>query len=122
MSIGIVSYGDFVIGVFYVAYQRLKPLYKNRLVIPSLIPSVRHDFVNTYHKKIINYTRIFMELGINSNTSSNTTYKPISADKDEILANHRSFITSLNIPSGKEYEDLPYLYSIPKLHKTPYKE
>jgi hypothetical protein len=28
----------------------------------------------------------------------------------------------LNIPSGKESEDLPYLYWIPKLHKTPYKE
>jgi hypothetical protein len=42
--------------------------------------------------------------------------------KDEILANHRSFMTSLNIPCGKESEDLPYLYWIPKLHKTPYKE
>jgi hypothetical protein len=55
-------------------------------------------------------------------TSSNTTYKPTSFDKDEILANHRKFMTSLNIPSGKESEDLPYLYWIPKLHKTPYKE
>jgi hypothetical protein len=25
-------------------------------------------------------------------------------------------------PSGKESENLPYLYWIPKLHKTPYKE
>jgi hypothetical protein len=62
------------------------------------------------------------ELGINSNTSSNTTYKPTSFDKDEILPNHRSFMTSLNIPSGKESGDLPYLYWIPKLHKTPYKQ
>ena len=31
-------------------------------------------------------------------------------------------MTFLNIPSGKESEDLPYLYWIPKLHKTPYKE
>jgi hypothetical protein len=46
-----------------------------------------------------------MELGINNNTSSNTTYKPTSFDKDEILANHRSFITSLNIPFGKEFEE-----------------
>ena len=61
-------------------------------------------------------------MGINNNTSSNTTYKPTSFDKDEILANHRSFMTSLNIPSGKESEDLPYLYWIPKLHKSPYKE
>jgi hypothetical protein len=62
------------------------------------------------------------ELGIHSNTSSNTTYKPTSFDKDEILANHRSFMTSLNIPYGKESEDLPYLYWMPKLHKTPCKE
>jgi hypothetical protein len=65
---------------------------------------------------------LIKELGINSNTSSNTTYKPTSFDKDEILANHRSFMTSLSIPSGKNSEDLPYLYWIPKLHKTPYKK
>ena len=65
---------------------------------------------------------LIKELGINSNTASNTTYKPTSFDKDEILANHRSFMTSLNIPSGKESEVLPYLYWIPKLHKTPCKE
>jgi hypothetical protein len=64
----------------------------------------------------------FKELGINSNTSSNTTYNPTSFDKDEILANHRSCMTSLNIPSGKESEGLPYLYWIPNLHKTPYKK
>jgi hypothetical protein len=34
----------------------------------------------------------------------------------------RSLKASLNIPSGKESEDLPYLYWIPKLHKTPHKE
>ena len=31
-------------------------------------------------------------------------------------------MTSLNIASDKESEDLPYLYWIPKLNKTPYKE
>jgi hypothetical protein len=31
-------------------------------------------------------------------------------------------MTSLNIPSGKESDDLPYLYWISKLHKTPCKE
>jgi hypothetical protein len=40
----------------------------------------------------------------------------------EILADHISFMTSLNIPSGKESEDLPYLYWIPKLHKALCKE
>jgi hypothetical protein len=54
--------------------------------------------------------------------SDRTGASSTSVNKDEILANHRSFMTFLNIPSGKESEDLPYLYWIPKLHKTPYKE
>jgi hypothetical protein len=69
-----------------------------------------------------NYECLIKELGIDHNTSGNTTYKPTSFDKDEILANHRSFVTSLSIPSGKESEDVPYLYWITKHHKTPYKE
>ena len=48
--------------------------------------------------------------------------KKKNVHKDEILANHRSFMSSLNIPSGKESEDLSYLYWVPKLHTTPYKE
>ena len=44
---------------------------------------------------------LIKELGMNSNTSSNTTYKPTSFDKDEILANQRSCMTSLNIPLVK---------------------
>ena len=68
------------------------------------------------------YECLIKELGINNNTFGNITYKPTSFDKDEILANHRSFMTSLHIPYGKESEDLPYLYWMPKLHKTPYKE
>jgi hypothetical protein len=50
---------------------------------------------NGWLDKSISETQI-KEIGINSNTSSNTTYKPTSFDKDEILANHRSFMTSLN--------------------------
>ena len=72
--------------------------------------------------KLYDFECLIKELGINNNISGNTTYKPTSFDKDEILANHRSFMTSLSIPSDKESEDLPYLYWIPILHKTPYKE
>jgi hypothetical protein len=59
------------------------------------------------------YECLIKELCINNNNSGNTTYKPTSFDKDEILDTHRSVMTSLNIPSGKESEDLPYLYWIP---------
>jgi hypothetical protein len=58
------------------------------------------------------YECLIKELDINNNTSGNTTYKPTSIDKDEI---HTSFMTSLNMSSGKESEDLPYLYWICKL-------
>jgi hypothetical protein len=37
---------------------------------------------------------LITELGIDSTISSNTTYKPTSLDKDEILATHRPFTTS----------------------------
>jgi hypothetical protein len=77
--------------------------------------------ISLYHQLLFLIFRTYFKANIrhNNNTSGNTTYKPSSFDKDEILANHRSFMTSLNIPSGKESEDLPYLYWIPKLHKTP---
>ena len=39
-----------------------------------------------------------------------------------VISNHPLCGLPLNIASGKQSEDLPYLYWIPKLHKTPYKE
>jgi hypothetical protein len=42
--------------------------------------------------------------------------------RHNFLLRSMSFMTSLRILSGKESEDIPYLYWIPKLHKTPYKE
>jgi hypothetical protein len=86
------------------------------------VPADKASNIIVFVCKSYYYECLIKELGIINNTSGNTTYKPTSFDKDEILANHRSFMTSLNIPSGKESEDLPYLYWIPKLHKTPYKE
>ena len=100
------------------AVKCLSSLHDKYVIVPADKASNNIVFVcKSYY-----FECLIKELGINSNTSSNTTYKPTSFDKDEILANHRSFMTSLNIPSGKESEDLPYLYWIPKLHKTPYKE
>ena len=100
------------------AVKCLSSLHDKYFIVPADKASNNIVFVcKSYYFKCL-----IKELGINNNTSSNTTYKPTSFDKDEILANHRSFMTSLNIHSGKESEDLPYLYWIPKLHKTPYKE
>ena len=90
------------------AVKCLSSLHDKYVIVPADKASNNIVFVcKSYY-----YECLIKELGINSNTSSNTTYKPTSFDKDEILANHRSFMTSLNIPSGKESEDLPYLYWI----------
>ena len=40
-----------------------------------------------------------------------------SFDKNEILNNHKSFMSSLNIET--KCKDIPYLYWIPKLYKNP---
>jgi hypothetical protein len=100
------------------AVKCLSSLHDNYVIVPEDKASSNIVFVcKSYYVECL-----IKELAINSNTSSNTTYKPTSFDKDEILVNHRSFMTSLNIPCGKESENLPCLYWIPKLHKTPYKE
>ena len=49
------------------------------------------------------------------------TYWNTSYDKEEHLADHNSFISSLNILSNKEHDDFSRLYRIPKLYKHPYK-
>ena len=68
------------------------------------------------------YNCILNELGINS-TFGNRTYTPTALSKDEILQNHASVLNTFDIPvNGTEEYELPYLYWIPKLHKTPYKQ
>ena len=39
----------------------------------------------------------------------------------KVLTNHKSFMTNFNIRTKDDQNDLPSLYWIPKLHKTPYK-
>jgi hypothetical protein len=69
-----------------------------------------------YHQCIIN------ELGINS-TIDNRTYSLTTFSKDEILQDHAPVLNTLNIPGHVDDDsELPYLYWIPKLHKTPYKQ
>ena len=69
-----------------------------------------------YHQCIIN------ELGINS-TIDNRTYTLTTFSKDEIFENHASVSNTLNIPGHVDDDsELPYLYWIPKLHKTLYKQ
>ena len=49
------------------------------------------------------------------------TYWNTSYDKEEHLADHKSFISSLNIQFTTQHGDFSSLYWIPKLHKNPSK-
>jgi hypothetical protein len=48
------------------------------------------------------------------------TYWNTSYDKEEHLADHKSFMSSLNILFNKEHDDFSRLYWIPKFHNNPY--
>ena len=90
----------------------LSSLHDNYFIVPADKASNNIVFVcKSYY-----FGCLIKQLGINSNTSSNNTYKPTSFDKDEILANHRSFMTSLNIRLVKSLRIYPiyigYLNSI----------
>jgi hypothetical protein len=68
------------------------------------------------------YQCIINELGINS-TIGIRTFTLTTFSKDEILQNQASVLNTLNIPGCVDDDsELPYLYWIPKLHKTAYKQ
>ena len=95
----------------------LSSLHDKYVVVPADKASNNIVFVcKSYY-----YECLVKELGITEH-SGNPTYKDISFDKDEILANHKSFMASINITLNTKSEDLPCLYWIPKLHKIPYKQ
>ena len=56
------------------------------------------------------------ELGISKN--SGKTYKNTNFDKKDSLANHKSFMSSLNIPINEENCELSTLYWIPTFQKN----
>ena len=98
------------------ARKCLSSLHEKYVIVPADKASNNIIFVCKAHY----LNCIIKEFGIDSNTPGNATYKRTTFDKDEILNNHRSFMSSLKIDT--KCEDLPYLYWIPKLHKNPYKE
>jgi hypothetical protein len=49
----------------------------------------------------------YEELGISGN--SGKSYKNTNFDKEDILANHKSFMSSLNIPINEKYCELTNL-------------
>ena len=62
----------------------------------------------------------YEEIDISKN--SGKPYKNTNIDKENILANHTSFMSSLNIPINEESCELSTLYWIPKFQKNQYLE
>ena len=60
----------------------------------------------------------YEELDISKN--SGKPYKNTNFDKEDIMANHKSFMSSLNIPINEENCELSTLYWIPKFQKNQY--
>ena len=57
-----------------------------------------------------------------NNHSNNPTYTATTFSESEVLDNHASVLSSFGIKPNSDTAELPYLYWIPKLHKTPYKQ
>ena len=95
----------------------LSSLHDKYVVVPADKASNNIVFVCKKHY----YDCLIQELSVDSD-AGNPTYKNITMDKDEILANHQSFMASLNIPVTEKSNELPSLYWTPKLHKCPYKQ
>ena len=69
------------------------------------------------------YIRTLMEeLGINSGTNLNSTYINQANTVDELIQTHATTLADVfNIKLQQKEKNLPQIYWIPKLHKTPYK-
>ena len=96
------------------AMKCLTELHDKYVVVPADKAANNFVFVcKTYY-----YQCLINELGI---TKTDATYRQCTFNIDEIMANHRSFLSEYNIKIKEDQNDLPSLYWIPKLHKTPYK-
>ena len=97
--------------------NNLADLHKHYVIVPAAKASNNVVFVC----KAYYFGCLKKELDLDVSIT-NSTYQRTNFLKDEILANHRSVLSSFNIDTVGKDPDLPLLYWIPKLHKDPYKQ
>ena len=97
--------------------NNLADLHKHYVIVPADKASNNVVFVC----KAYCFSCLKRELDLDVSIT-NSTYQRTNFSKDEILANHRSVLSSFNIDTVGKDPDLPLLYWIPKLHKDPYKQ
>ena len=96
--------------------RELSRLHENFVIVPADKASNNYTFVCKRH-----YVSILSEeLGLNS-LPGNPTYNLTDLSASEVLDNHKSVLTSFGIETSDDEPDLPYIYWIPKMYKTPYK-
>ena len=61
------------------------------------------------------------ELALHNVNRNNPAYVPIHDSFQTIVKSHNQLITSVGLEMPEEDQNLPYLYSTSKLHKSPYK-
>ena len=89
-------------------------LHKNFVIFPADKASNNYSFVCKRH-----YVNILTEeLGLNS-LPGNHSYSLTDFSALEVLDNHKSTLTLLGIDTSDDWLDLPYIYSIPQMHKNP---
>ena len=97
--------------------EELSRLHGNFIIVPADKASNNFTFVcRKYYIHILQE-----ELGLNT-LPGNPTYTLTDFTTSEILDNHKSVLTSFGISTSDTEHDLPYIYWIPKMHKTPYKQ
>ena len=67
------------------------------------------------------YQVIIEELGLLNTNLNSTTYEKINESVDTILDRHQQFLSTFKLGFSDENAHLPKIYSLPKLHKNPYK-
>lgn len=87
---------------------------KRVFVFSSCLICCYNKALITWFLFVKNITNRINQLEISKNYGENTSF-----DQDEILANHKSFMSSVNIPIN---DTLTTLYWIPNFHENSYKE
>ena len=96
----------------------LKELQEKYVLVPADKAGNNIIFVCKYY-----YMHTLMEeLGINSGSTINSTYEKQDVTVDEIVRTHTTTLENIfHITLQQKEKNLPKIYWIPKLHKTPYK-
>ena len=90
--------------------------------LPQIKPATTPFLFALYRYEVLLHNTLLEELSINSGTNLDSTYVNQDRTVDEIIQTHASTLEDIfDIKLQQKEKNLPQIYWIPKLHKTPYK-